>query len=84
MAETAPSIDALCPLTLGFAAEGRIDDEVSFINASGLVTRVGIKRVGRPPLAFFERPEWMHAWFPGYAGEVSDLCRRLNSLLEAR
>ena len=57
-------------------------DEVSFINASGLVTRVGIRRAGRAPLVFFERPEWVRAWFPGYSDEVIELCSRLNALLE--
>ena len=57
-------------------------DDVSFINASGLVLRVGIRRRGRPPLAFFDRPDWIRAWFPGRDGEVIALCRRLNALLE--
>jgi hypothetical protein len=55
---------------------------VSFINASGLVKRGAIRRVERPPLAFFERPEWMAAWFPGFDGEVIELCRELNARLE--
>jgi hypothetical protein len=57
-------------------------DEVSFINASGLVMRVGIRHPKEPPQAFFERPMWMHAWFPGYADEVIALCQRLNAILE--
>jgi hypothetical protein len=72
----------LCPLSIGFAAPGRILDEVSFINATGLVLRVGIRRKGQPPMAFFERTEWMHAWFPGYAEEIIARCQRLNALLE--
>jgi hypothetical protein len=55
---------------------------VSFINATGLVLRVGIRRAGQAPLAFFERPSWMQAWFPGYAEEVMRLCSRLHTLLE--
>jgi hypothetical protein len=82
VAETLPSIEAMCPVSAGFAAPGRILEEISFINASGLVTRVGIRREGRPPLAFFQRPEWVRAWFPGYGDDVIDLCRRLNALLE--
>jgi hypothetical protein len=82
VAETLPSIAARCPITPGFAAVGRINEDVSFINASGLVRRGAIRRAGRPPLAFFERPEWIHAWFPGDAGAVIAVCRRLNSLLE--
>ena len=77
-----PPIRALCPIAVGFAAPGRILDEVSFINASGLVRRGSIRRTGLAPLAFFERPEWIHAWFPGHAATVIDVCRRLNALLE--
>lgn len=83
VAETLPDIRALCAITAGFAAPGRILDEVSFINASGLVMRVGIRRIGQQPLAFFERPEWMRAWFPGYGEEVTDVCRLLNAVLES-
>ncbi len=75
-------ITALCPIAIGFAAPGRLLDEVSFINASGLVMRIGIRHAEQPPQAFFERPMWMHAWFPGYADEVIVLCQRLNAILE--
>jgi pyrimidine operon attenuation protein/uracil phosphoribosyltransferase len=77
-----PPLRALCPVTPGFAAPGRLLDEVSLINASGLVRRGSIRRTGRPPLAFFERAEWMRAWFPQHADEVIDCCRKLNALLE--
>jgi hypothetical protein len=82
LAESAARLRALCRLSIGFAAPGRMLEEVSFINASGLVLRIGIRRQGRPPMAFFERPDWLQAWFPGYAGEVAALCRQLNALLE--
>ena len=82
VAESLRLIETRCPVTPGFAAPGRILDEVSFINASGLVRRGAIRRAGGPPLAFFERPEWMRAWFPGHADEVIAVCRRLNRLLE--
>src|SRR5712692_2944120 len=82
VAESRASIQALCPISMGFAAAGRILDEVSFINAAGLVRRISIRRAGQPALAFFDRPEWMHAWFPGYADAVMALCRRLNALME--
>jgi hypothetical protein len=75
-------ITALCSIAIGFAAPGRLLDEVSFINASGLVLRVGIRHPDQPPQAFFERPMWMHAWFPGYADEVIALCQRMNAILE--
>jgi len=76
-------ISTLCSVVAGFAAPGRLLDEVSFINASGLVMRVGIRHPDQPPQAFFERPMWMHAWFPGYAEEVIALCQRLNAILES-
>ena len=82
LAESLPRVRALCPLSIGFAAPGRMLEEVSFINATGLVLRVGIRRPDQPPMAFFERSEWMHAWFPGFATEVIDACQRLNALLE--
>ena len=75
-------IAALCSIAIGFAAPGRLLDDVSFINASGLVMRVGIRHPEQPPQAFFERPMWMHAWFPGYTDEVIALCQRLNAILE--
>jgi hypothetical protein len=77
-----PALRALAPVTPGFAAPGRLLDEVSLINASGLVRRGSIRRAGLPPLAFFERPEWMHAWFPGRSEAVIECCRRLNAILE--
>jgi hypothetical protein len=82
VAESLAAIATLCPITAGVAAPGRRLDDVSFINASGLVRRVAIRRPGLPPLAFFERPEWIRAWFPGVHGEVLALCGRLNALLE--
>jgi hypothetical protein len=82
VAASLAGVTALCPIAIGFAAPGRLLDEVSFINASGLVMRVGIRHPDEPPQAFFERPMWMHAWFPGYADEVIALCRRLNAILE--
>ena len=82
VAASVADISELCSIAIGFAAPGRLLDEVSFINASGLVMRVGIRHPERPPQAFFERPIWMHAWFPGYADEVITLCQRLNGILE--
>jgi hypothetical protein len=76
------AVAALCPITAGVIAPGRLLDEVSFINASGLVRRIAIRRPGRPPLAFFDRPDWIRAWFPGTYPEILTLCRRLNALLE--
>jgi hypothetical protein len=75
-------ITPLCPIAIGFAAPGRLLDEVSFINASGLVMRIAIRQANKPPQAFFDRPMWMQAWFPGYADDVIALCQRLNAILE--
>ena len=82
VAESLPAVARLCAVTVGLAAAGRMLKDVSFINASGLVLRVGIRREGQAPLAFFERPDWIRAWFPGSDAEVIGLCRRLNALLE--
>jgi len=80
--ETLAGLAARCPITAGFAAPGRLLDEVSFINASGLVTRGAIRRVGQSPLAFADRPEWMRAWFGEQAEEVTARCRSLAETLK--
>ena len=82
VADSIRAIERLCPVTAGFAAPGRLLDDVSFINASGLVLRIAVRRRDGPPLAFFERPEWIRAWFPGSEAEVIELASRLNALLE--
>jgi hypothetical protein len=82
VAESIAAVAALCPVTAGVAAPGRRLEDVSFINASGLVLRIAIRRPRRPPLAFFDRPEWIRAWFPDAHEDVLALCRRLNALLE--
>jgi len=82
VAESLPALQRLCPVTAAFAAPGKLLHEISLINASGLVRRGAIRRAGQPPLAFFERPEWMRAWFLDEADRIIDCCRRLNALLE--
>ena len=84
VADSIAAVAALCPTTAGVAAPGRMLHDVSLINASGLVRRIAIRRTGRPPLAFFDRPEWLRAWFPDTHDQVLALCRRLNALLEPR
>ncbi len=84
VAESRLKLEALCPISSGFAAQGRVLDEVSFINASGLVRRIGIRRRGKPPLAFFDRPEWIETWFPVHAEEIIAMCRTLNGLIDDR
>jgi len=81
VADSAAAIRKLCPLIVGVAAPGRMLEDVSFINASGLVVRGSIRRDGAPPLAFFERPEWIRAWFPGRDRDVIATCARLSELL---
>jgi len=80
--ESIATVATLCPITAGVAASGRPLEDVSFINASGLVRRIAIRRPGRPPLAFFDRPEWIRAWFPDVHADILALCRGLNALLE--
>ena len=82
VADSAAAIRKLCPLTVGVAAPGRMLEDVSFINASGLVVRGSIRRDGAAPLAFFERPEWIRAWFPGRDRDVIAACARLSELLD--
>ena len=82
VAESIAEVATLCPITAGVAAPGRRLDDVSFINASGLVRRVAIRRAGLPPLAFFDRPEWIRAWFPTAHADVLAVCGRLNALLD--
>ncbi len=84
VADSLPALRRLCPVTVGFVAPGRLLDEVSFINASGLVRRGAIRRVGRAPLAFYERPEWIRAWFPSTADEVTACCAELADVLIRR
>ena len=55
------SVARLAPVTAGILAPGRILEDVSFINASSLIHRGAVRRARQPPLAFFERPEWMTA-----------------------
>jgi hypothetical protein len=81
-AESIAAVAALCPITAGVAAPGRLLEDVSFINASGLARRIAIRRPGQPPLAFFDRPDWIRAWFPAGHARVLALCRELNALLE--
>jgi hypothetical protein len=45
------------------------------------VRRGAIRRAGQPPLAFYERPEWMRAWFLADAEEVTRRCDALARLL---
>lgn len=81
--ESLADVARLAPVTAGFTASGRLLTDVSFINASGLVRRGAIRRADAPPLAFFEREEWMAAWFPGYHAEVVAVCRELAAALDA-
>lgn len=82
VAESVEVVARVAPVTAGFLAPGRILEDVSFINASGLIHRGAIRRARRPPLAFFERPEWMAAWFPPYAGRAIALCREIHEAVE--
>jgi hypothetical protein len=82
VAESLASVAELAPVSAGLAAPGRILEDVSFINASGLVKRGAIRRKADTPLAFYERPEWMVAWFPADHEAITGLCRRLAAELD--
>lgn len=75
--ESLARVAKVCPVEAGFVAHGRLLDDVSFINASGLVRRGAIRRAGQAPLAFYERTEWMRAWFLNNADEVTARCAAL-------
>jgi hypothetical protein len=81
VAESLAAVAAVAPIAAGFAATGRILEDVSFINASGLVTKGAIRRAGAPSQAFHERPEWMAAWFPADHAEIIAVCRDLEAAL---
>jgi hypothetical protein len=81
VAETLAALARERPVLAGFAAPGRLLEEVSLINATGLVLRGSIRRRGQPPLAFFERPQWMRAWFGDAAEEVIAHCQALRAHL---
>jgi hypothetical protein len=80
--ESLARVAKLCPAEAGFVAHGRLLEDVSFINASGLVRRGAIRRAGRTPLAFYERPEWMRAWFLKDADEATARCAALADRLD--
>ncbi len=82
VAESVETVARVAPVTAGLLAPGRILEDVSFINASGLVHRGAIRRTRRPPLAFFERKEWMAAWFPAHADRAIALCRQIHEAVE--
>jgi pyrimidine operon attenuation protein/uracil phosphoribosyltransferase len=79
--ESLAEVGRLCAVDAGFVAHGRLLEDVSFINASGLVRRGAIRRAGQPPLAFYERAEWMRAWFLDDAEEAIARCAALARLL---
>ena len=81
VADSLDRVRELCPVSAGFEAAVKILRDVSFINFSGLVMEVGIRQAEGPPLAFFQRPPWMRSWFQGYADQVVELSRRLNTML---
>jgi pyrimidine operon attenuation protein/uracil phosphoribosyltransferase len=82
VADSLEAVAAICPVSAGFVAAGRLLEDVSFINASGLVRRGAIRRAGQPPLAFYERPEWMKAWFLDAADEITARCAALAPAFE--
>jgi hypothetical protein len=61
MTESIFLIGDIVPISSGFEAPAWILGEVNFINASGLVRSVAIRRKRQPSLAFFERPEGIRA-----------------------
>lgn len=75
--DTLTKLKAVSQISVGLHMDGRIDEEVSVIKASGLFEKGAIRRVRQEPLAFFEREEWMRAWFPDNAEKVIALAEQL-------
>ena len=49
--------------------------------ARGLVLRGAFLRAGQTPLAFYERQEWMSAWFGKDSEEITARCAALARVL---
>ncbi|MHB8576285.1 MAG: hypothetical protein ACYDCQ_13250 [Dehalococcoidia bacterium] len=78
IAETLPRLRRLCAVEVGLEMPGALETEVSVIKASHLFETGAIRRPNGD-LAFFERQEWMRAWFPRHVDAIISLCERLHA-----
>lgn len=69
-----------CPITTALVLPGKLDEEVSIIRASHLFMPGAIRRENGPELAFFQRPSWIAAWFPGRIDTVLAVCEQLYAM----
>lgn len=80
LAASLPRIRAFCPVYAGLELNGIPERDVSIIKASHLFEPGAIRRADGRDLAFYERPEWLRAWFPVNAEHVIELCDELRRL----
>lgn len=79
----AGSLNALrrrCTVHAGVELFGEPERDLTVIKASHLF-EPGAIRSATGDLAFYERPDWMAAWFPDAAGPIVAVCARLHRLI---
>ena len=69
-----------CSVRLAASIQGRRDKEVSLIRASGLFKPGAILPSRGKPLAFYQRTQWMRAWFPENYRQIISVCHQLRNL----
>ncbi len=74
------AITPYCPVTTALELKGKLEEQVSIIRASHLFMSGAIRRENGPELAFFQRPAWITAWFPGNVDTILALCKQLYEL----
>ncbi len=77
MADAMPVLRARCTVHVGLIMPGVPEKDVSIIKASHLFEAGAIRRTAGRDLAFFERPEWLHRWFPQGVAAITALCMEL-------
>ncbi len=76
----AESLDQLANKMLIYCAHSIVgipEKEVSIIRLSGLFLPGSIRLENGQELAFWQRPEWMQAWFPTNATDITQYCSQL-------
>lgn len=76
------SLDCSMPVIAATLLPGRIDSEISIIKATGLFTSGAIRGEDGVNKAFFQRPEWLKAWFPQNFQSIYELCQHIYNSLE--
>lgn len=82
VAQALPPLRARCTVHAGIELVGVPERDLTVIKASHLFERGAIRRGVGGDLAFYERREWLDAWFPERGGRIVALCARLHALLD--